>query len=115
MSGTTSRQRALWKSGKGPDGMDIQTVMDAIYDEFRVYAEIHIYQSLVGDLIIDVSAVGTDQHGNKGYYGTHRVFTPGGPSLDALMLQCLHYTYHDLDRNVSRETTDGRRRYPPRP
>jgi hypothetical protein len=98
MPGRTASNRSLGKGKTVPDSWDVQAILQAIYDDFGASAEMHIFQTLTGDMLVECtcSAMGADGH--LKYFGCHRVFHTVSAPIVVLMMQCGHRVWHDLDR-----------------
>lgn len=88
--------------GSAPDWTDIKAAIDAIYDEFRANAEIHIYAALDGNLFVecicDAAAVG----GTLAHYTCGRFVHANTGGITTVLLQTIHNVYHQLDREELR-------------
>jgi len=102
MSTSTAKQRSRLCGKGGPDGLDVQSIMNAIYNEFKVCCEINVYLDLAGDLLVECSGAIVVDGSTRQYFSSLRRHSPCSEGLTALMMQTAHELFHMIDRYVAR-------------
>jgi len=96
------------KSGQ-PDGLDVQAALQALFDDHRLAAELHVFQTLTGDTVVECVASRTRPDHTTAYYSAWRVFQAYGAPILGLMLQVIHSVYHECDRDLARDKVEAAR------
>jgi len=97
------------RKSSAPDQDDVKHALDAIYADFGANAEIHIYMTLAGDLIVECCTDVVWPDGSKGTFGTFRVASSASAPLLTLMMVCIHRVYADLGLYEFRQMPEGKR------
>lgn len=90
------------KGAQGPDSEDLKRVMNAIWEDFDCMAEVHIYQDLQLDIIVEVTATATFEGTLVRTFSNFQRWNMSGVPIPVVMFQCLHRLYHELDRYAAK-------------
>ena len=102
-------QKAARTGGQQPDDIDIKAILNALYDDCGVCAEVNFYQDLAGDLMVEASAQKVWAVGDVTLYGSARKVTPYSEKMLSVMMMELHKLYHMIQRDIAkREGLYGR-------
>jgi len=89
---------AFHKSNIAPDQTDVKALLNAFADDLGVYPELHVYQSLIGDVVIEAVCTVVDGDGSSSHHSTHMICSTVSPPMIVCMFRVLHTMYHEIDR-----------------
>lgn len=91
----------------GPDTVDIEAILNAIYDDHGVPAAVHAYIALDGRLFVEAEADVYVSGRPLLHVSMGRFVGGNGPDFMSACMQSLHAVYHEIDRIEARRRAGG--------